>query len=386
MLDKVRKRVLIVFGGESCERDISVITGVLALNSLDRDTFIPLPVYITEEGWFTGEELFDLSFYKKRSVEGLKRVVPIFKSKTLYVLKGKKIKPIGEVYSAINCCHGLNGEDGCIAGVMRLLGIPFASPDMLASSVCIDKTATKIFLEGMGVKTLPYKVVTATAFFKSKEFVLNLTEKKIGYPCIIKPARLGSSIGITVARDKQTLKQGIERALRYDAKIIIEKALEGFTEINCAVYKSGGKICVSECENPKPTGEVLSFDDKYKSGLKHALIREFPAKIPEEASLKIKEITCAVYRKLYAIGVVRMDFLLKDGEVYLNEINTVPGSLALHLFRDKVSEFSEVLTQIIEEGARAHREYVNGTFTYPADVFSSVGNKKMGVKRSTILN
>ena len=385
-MDKVRKRVLVLFGGESCEHDISIITGVLALNCIDKELYSPVPVYITEDGWYTGEELFDLAFYKRRDVKGLARVVTVFKSKILYTLKGSKLKEVGEVYCAVNCCHGLNGEDGSLAGVMRMLGIPFASPDMLSSSVCIDKTATKIFLSGMDVKTLQYKVVTASAFYKSREFVLSLAEKKIGYPCIVKPARLGSSIGISRASDRKELKEGIELALRYDGKIIVERALDGFTEVNCAAYRSGSKINISECECPKATGELLSFADKYGNGVKHALSRDFPAKIPTEISNKIKEITGAVYRKLYVTGVIRIDFLLKDGEIYLNEINTVPGSLALHLFKDKASDFNEVLTELIEEGVRSHREYLSSTFTYSADVFSCVGNKNSGAKHSTIKN
>ncbi|MBQ9709930.1 MAG: ATP-grasp domain-containing protein [Clostridia bacterium] len=383
MKDKPRKRVLVAFGGRSCEHDISIITGVLVLNSLPKDEYEPLPVYITDSGWFTGEQAFDLAFFKGRDTGKMKRVVPLLGEGRICVLSGKRLKDVGEVYCAVNCLHGLNGEDGSFAGVMRMCNIPLSSPDMLASSVFMDKAASKVFLEGMGVPCLPYKVIKNKAFFQNRGLILNLTERQIGFPCIVKPARLGSSIGIKRASTKAELALAIEHALRYDGKIIVERALDGFVEINCAAFRSGGRVIVSECERPIASGDVLTFADKYKSGLTQQAIREFPANISEQLSRKIRDITACVYRKMGISGIVRMDFLLCNNEVYLNEVNTVPGSLALYLFKQKTSEYSELLKELIEEGVREHRDYESGTFTYPTDVLNGIGSKHCAAKRST---
>ncbi|MBP5307739.1 MAG: hypothetical protein J6Z34_01225 [Clostridia bacterium] len=378
------KNVLFVFGGVSCERDISVITGVLALNCTDKNIYNPVPLYITENGCFTGDKLFDLSFYKARSLDGAEKAALLAGDGNLYSVKRGKLKKLCEIFCAVNCCHGLNGEDGCVAGLVRLSGIPFASPDMLASSVYMDKAAAKYYLSGLGVDILPYKTVEKPAFYRNRELVLSSVERNMEYPVIVKPARLGSSIGIKRADNRDRLIEAIEYALKFDGRIIIEKALCDFIEINCAAYRHKGRIIVSECENPKAGGDMLSFEDKYGSGLKHALSRDFPADIPKETSDKIKAITELVYRETYACGVIRIDYLLtRGGEIYLNEVNTVPGSLALYLFRNSVSEFGQVLSELIEEGVRERRDFDNGTFVYPSNVLSGAGSKTMGLKRST---
>ncbi len=378
-----KKTVAVIFGGKSCEHDISIITGALVLNCIDKQTYDPLPVYIKDGVYYTGDKLFDVGFYNGFDEHEVKKVAFIAGQSTLYHINGQKIKPFKEIYCAINCCHGLNGEDGSIAGLMRLCGIPFASPDMLSSSVCMDKAATKTFLEGMGVKVLPCKVVQKGAFYQNRELVLGLAERQIGYPCIVKPARLGSSIGIKIAKDRAQLVTAIEYALRFDCKIIIEKAVEGFTEINCAAYRYKGRIVVSDCENPKPSGDILSFDDKYISGLKQASLREFPANIKKELSDKIRETTGAVYRKLYINGVVRIDYLVCGEDVYLNEVNTVPGSLGMYLFKDSVGQFYSMISELIEEGVKEYRDYENGAFSFRSNVLGSIGSKNMGVKHST---
>ncbi len=377
MKNKQTKNVAVFFGGRSCEHDISVITGVLCLNSLDRERFAPLPVYVTDDDWFTGDELFDLSFYKDPQLNKLKKVSLTLQDKALYELCSGKLKSPRSIYCAINCCHGLNGEDGCISGILQMSGIPSASPGMLASSVFMDKAATKPFLQGIGVSILPYRQLVKGAFFQNRVLALTLCEHSVGYPCIVKPARLGSSIGVGLAHDRAELTAAIERAMRYDGKVIVEKALTDFIEINCAAYRSGGRVVVSECERPISGGSILTFADKYGGGGKgmEGASRQFPADIPEELSRKIRDITALVYRKSFLCGVVRMDFLVCGEDVYLNEVNTVPGSLALYLFKEKTSLFGEVLTELIEEGIKERRDFDNGTFTYKACVFDGVSSK-----------
>ena len=377
------KKILVIFGGISCEHDISIITGVMTLNCLKGTRYSPVPVYLRDDGAYTGNALFDLSFYKNFDEKKLRRVFFGLGGNGVFIAKKGTYKPMGEVYCAVNCCHGLNGEDGGAAGVMRLAGVPFASPDMLASSVYIDKAATKIFLKGLGVKTVEYAVLEKRDYYADADGALSKLTEKIGLPAVVKPARLGSSIGIKRAKDRNELRIAVEYAFRFDGKIIVEKALDDFTEINCAAYKRRGQTVVSECERPISRGDVLTFADKYGSGVKHALSRVFPADIPAELSQRIREITKLVYEKSYAVGVIRIDYLIAGGEIYLNEVNTVPGSLALYLFGSGTRDFVDVLSDVIEEGVKEWKEFKSRTFVFRTDVLSSGGGKNNGSKRST---
>ncbi len=330
------KNIAVFFGGTSVERDVSVITGVLTLNSIDRAVYNPVPVFIAGDGkFYTGESLLDIEFYKSVDYKKLKRVALLGGENILYVVKGKKIKPYLHIAVGVNCLHGERGEDGTLAGLMNTSNIPFASPPLLASAVSMDKEFTKIFLRGLGVKVLPCLSVKNTD--------ANIEKAGLSYPVIVKPACLGSSIGITKAENGEELKDGIATALRYGERAIIEKCLENFTEINCSAYRGcNGKLYVSECERPFGKSEVLSFDDKYSVGE-----RQFPAKIDKKIAEKIKKTTEKVYCALQCEGIIRIDYMLYGDTAYLNEINTVPGSLAYYLFSDTLKGFSKILTELI---------------------------------------
>lgn len=340
------KNIAVFFGGTSVEREVSVITGVLTLNSIDKSLYNPVPVYIAGDGkWYTGEVLRDIEFFKKLDFKKLERVAMLGGENNLYRIRGKKLQKICSIAVAINCIHGERGEDGCLAGVMDMNRIPLASPSILPSAVSMDKDITKTFLKGLGVKTLPCVTITDANDLQEKT-------AKIGFPMIVKPARLGSSIGIARADDLDTLTRAVNLALRYGDRVIVEKCLDDFIEINCAVYKnSDGELKVSECERPICSGKLLSFDDKYTDGN-----REFPADIPKKISDGIKQTTKKVYDALCFDGVIRIDYMLKGESVYLNEINAVPGSLAYYLFSDTLKGFSDTLNQLILSAERKFAE------------------------------
>ncbi len=331
------KNVAVFFGGVSVEHDVSVITGVLTVNSLDKTLFSPVPVYVDGDGlWYSGDELKDIDNYKNLNLKKLMRVTLCPGDGTLYRIRKNKLIPLCTLAAVINCMHGERGEDGSLAGLVNMCGVPFASPSVAASSVGMDKAVTKRFLKGMGVKTLPCAVIKKLSDCAE-------AAKKIGFPLIVKPACLGSSIGISRADNMEELEQAVHFAFRFGDKAVAEKLLSGFTEINCAAYASvSGGIVVSECERPVGAGEILSFEDKYTSGK-----REFPADIDDKVSDKIRAVTERIYRELDCVGPVRADFMLSDGQVYLNEINTVPGSLSYYLFCNTLKDFSKILTQTI---------------------------------------
>ena len=235
---------------------------------------------------------------------------------------------------------------------------------IISSGISIDKDITKKTLKGIGVKTLPCKTV-------KNEKEIYLIKNKLKYPVIIKPATLGSSIGIETAKNSQELLESSRSAFRYDNKIIIEPKLENIIEINCSAYQDEcGNVYVSECEKPISKDEILSFNDKYNNGE-----REFPANIDCFYSDKIKEITRKIYKELDFTGIIRIDFFIKDKEVYVNEINSVPGSLAYYLFTPSLKEFSKILTTIIMKAIKDYSKNCTLKREYKTSILCIEGSK-----------
>ncbi len=345
----MRKNVAVIFGGRSCENEISVITGTMAANLLDAERYAVFPVYIAQSGaMYTGEMLRDTAFFRGGDLDK-KCVRALFFDGKLFEMRGRKRRELCEVDCALNCCHGMNGEDGAVAGLLRLNGIPDASPDMAASALFMDKAMTKLIAKALNIPALPFFRISEGEYKKRGAMAVKCVEERLGYPVIVKPARLGSSIGVAVAEDRARLTFAIEAGFAYDTLLIAEKYLPERREINCAAYRGGDEIVVSECEEPKTEHKFLTFGDKYTGGSKQRA-SEFPAKISKESADRIKGYTKLLYRRMNMRGIVRADFLMSGGEVYFNEMNTVPGSLAWYLFCDKLSDFRGVLTSLIEQG------------------------------------
>ena len=361
------KSIAVFFGGESPEREISVITGALALNSLDKTKFIPVPVYVDETGkWFTGEVLFNVDNYKNLNRKKLKKAA-LLPDGSLYAVKGEKLKEQYKLSAAINCMHGGAGEDGSFSGLLRACGVPVASPSVFPSAVAMDKEATKILLKGLKVPCLPYAVVKSTEF--------SAADLPFGFPVIVKPACGGSSIGINHANDEEEFALAVGYALKFGKKAVVEPFAENFTEINCAAYRArNGEVVVSACEKPIRKDDILSFADKYEGGT-----HVFPADIEPKTAEKIQKTTASVYDKLGFNGIVRMDFMIVNGKIFLNEINAVPGSLAYYLFCDTLKSFSALLSELIsvaEDEYKAERLYVK---RFDSGILSVAGAK--GAKR-----
>lgn len=363
------KNILVFFGGQSVEHDISIITGVMALNAIDKNKFNPIPVYITKMGeWLSGEELFELDEFKNLNYKKLKRVCILQGSNMLYQLKNNKLKEIGNIYCAVNCLHGERGEDGCLFGLLEMSNIPTTSSSLLASAISMDKSFTKIALKSINIPTI--KGITVESQ-KDIEKVL----KKLKFPLIIKPNLLGSSIGINKATNKEELSNAIKTALKYGKSAIVEPMLNNLTEINCAVFRDeNGLINISECERPIARDKFLSFGDKYKSGK-----REFPAKIDKALSNKIKSLTYKIYDKLNFQGVIRIDYFITEKNVFVNEINSIPGSLSYYLFYDTIKGFSKLLTSLIMASERENLQKRTYIREYNSGILAGFGSK--GSKR-----
>ncbi len=356
------QKVAVVFGGKSCENEISVLTGVFVLNVLDRERYDPVPIYIhTDGGLYTSPKMRDLKIFKEKKYGCFERI--FLDGGTMYAFNAKKnrTKGLGKIDVALNCCHGGLGEGGGVSAMMAWNGIPFASPELTPSGIFLDKCLTKTVAQGLGIPTVEYIRVNEEDYKKRGAFLLKRVGAKLKYPVVIKPAHLGSSIGITVAKTEEEAKTGMEIAFALDHRVIIERYLEKKQDVNCAAYTLDGEICVSEPERAFGAG-VYSFEEKYvkrasdgvasKDGniSKKGGMSALSADIREE----IRAYTKTVYKRMNLKGVVRMDFLVSEGKVYLCEVNTVPGSLAYYLFCDRISDARAFFSDLIEEGIRDH--------------------------------
>ncbi|MBQ7339761.1 MAG: ATP-grasp domain-containing protein [Clostridia bacterium] len=357
------KNITVFFGGRSIEHEISIITGLLTTNSVDKKYNV-LPIFVDKKGeFFTGESLKNPDFYKNLDYKKIKKVALIPGSNCIYYLKGKKIKKGEPISCAINCMHGERGEDGSLSSLLSLCGIACASPDALSSSACMSKSFTKIVLKGLGVPCLPFSV--------AEDVVSSLSAEKLNYPLIVKPNTGGSSIGISKVNNRRELETAVIDALSFSKKAIIEPALENFIEINCASFKDGdGNIIVSECERPIGKEEVLSFSDKYECGK-----REFPAKIEKDLEERIKKTTSRIYKEMNFKGVIRIDFFIHNEKIYVNEINTVPGSLAYYLFCKSTDKFREMLNELIDYAESVFNKESLLKTTFDSGIISNLVSK-----------
>ena len=352
------RRVAVLFGGKSCENEISVLTGVFVLNLLDRTKYTVLPVYIHTDGlMYFSADTTDLELFRQGDFSSFERV--FFENGQMYALgKRNKIKPIGKVDVALNCCHGGLGEGGGVSAIMEWNEIPLASPELTASGIFMDKCMTKTVMRALNIPTVDYIRVNERDYMKRGAFLLKSIERRLKYPVVIKPAHLGSSIGIAVAKNETEAKTAIENAFALDDRVLIEKYLVEKKDVNCAAYMRKGEICVSEAEYAFGDG-LYSFEEKYikrqsDGGFLHGKGGN-RAVLNNELRDKIRAYTKTVYKRMNLKGVVRMDFLVSGKEVYLCEVNTVPGSLAYYLFCERISDARRFFTDLIEEA------FVEGT-------------------------
>ena len=350
------RKVAVLFGGNSCEREISILTGVFVLNLLDREKYLPIPVYLhSDGGMYTSKKMFSLKTFEKNEFGSFQRI--FFDGGGMYELnvKKKRAKLMEKIDVALNCCHGGLGEGGGVSALMQLNAIPLASPKLTASGVFLDKALTKLVAKALNVPTVEYIRVNERDYQKRGKFLLKTVASKLKYPVIVKPAHLGSSIGIVVAKDEMELKAALQQAFALDCRVVVEKFLQNKTDVNCAAYLLGGEICVSEVETAASGQGVYSFEEKYMrqagGGLLDGNSQKSGGRVALNGELreKIRGYTKTLYKRMDLCGVVRMDYLISDGKAYLGEVNTVPGSLAYYLFCERVCDGKRFFSDLIEE-------------------------------------
>jgi len=381
-----------------------------AISSLNPEKYEIVPIYIAKNGvMYTGDDLLDLYSFRDMDVL-LKRcykVAVVNDGKGVKVVRtpapwiGKRV--LNTIDVAFPIVHGTNCEDGTIAGFVTLLGLPFVGPDIMASSIGMDKIMQKKVLKESGIPVVDFHAFYSVEYVKDDEKILKEIEDKIEYPMIVKPGNLGSSVGIKKAKNKAELEEAIEFAMEFADRVIVEKAVEDLKEINCSVIGNQAENEASVCEEPFFSDEILSYTDKYigdgktkggtiggakasvKGGMKGAKAGEtqfsnkkIPADISKEKTEEIQKLAKDVFNILGCNGVARIDFLIdkKTDKVYVNEINTIPGALSYYLWEASGKTFEQELDEIIELAIKRQRDREKLTFSYDQNILAMQGGVK----------
>lgn len=388
-------RVGLFFGGNSVEHEISVITALQAAEYIDREKYDVVPVYITKDNLFyTGEEAGKIENYTDipALLKKCERVVLVKGARgavDLVRYPGKKFggNLLYSIDVALPAVHGTNCEDGTLQGFLTLLDIPYAGCDVYASALGMDKYAMKAVLAYNGIPVLDGKLSLSSDYDKDPEGEMNALEKAIGYPLIVKPYNLGSSIGIMKARDRGELKKALENAFLYARTVLVEHAIMNLKEINCAVLGDREGAEASECEQPLKGDDILSFKDKYIGGGKGSksgqskgmatLKRRIPADISAETRETIRDLAVKAFRCLGCAGVARIDFMIDmdDEKIYLNEINTIPGSLSFYLWQPLGVSYGELLDRILTLAVKRFGKSRNVVHSFDSNVLAGVSFK-----------
>lgn len=386
----MKTNIGVFFGGCSTEHEISVISASQAMSAIDRSVYDVTPVYITKQGHFyTGDALFDVANYRNipSLLEKCKQVYlrPVKGDFNVYLFK----KPMfgsdvaAKLDVAIPVLHGSYGEDGTFEGVLDAMGIPYAGCNVLASANGMDKITMKMILQACDVPVVDYVWFTDGQWRADRDAMIERVESKLGYPVIVKPANLGSSVGIGRAADRATLIERINTAEKYSARIIVEHMVENLHEVNCSVLGDCDEYETSVCEEPIKSGEILSYEDKYMGGSKgakgmQASQKRIPADLPVEVSDRIRFLAGETFRVLSCHGVSRVDVIMDadNGEIYVNEINTIPGSLSFYLWEASGLKFDKLMDRLVKLALKRQRQRDMKIISYDQNIFSLGGGVK----------
>lgn len=381
------------------EHEISVISALQAMDAFDKEKYNIIPVYISKQGrWYTGDDLRDIRKYRdlNKLISGLEEVFmrPEYGDYNLYKAStgmfSRRNPALAEIHVVIPVLHGTNGEDGIFEGLLETIGIPFAGCNTLSSANGMDKITMKMILRECGVPVVNYVWFTDRQWAAQRDAIVEKIETKLGYPVIVKPANLGSSVGIGKASDRAQLIEKINNAEKFSQRLIVEHCVERLKEINCSVLGDADDHQSSVCEEPIKSGEILSYEDKYMGGSKsakgmQASDKRIPADLPEEMSEEIRRIAGETFRVLSCHGVSRVDVMVdeKDNSIYVNEINTIPGSLSYYLWEASGISFTQLMDKLVALALKRKRDTDRKTFTYDQNIFALGGGVKgaKGAKR-----
>ena len=394
-------KVGVLFGGKTVEHEISIISAIQAIGHLDKNKYDVIPIYITKGNeFYIGEKIGDIKSYTDITslLKESQRVIMLNEDGKVklirYPMKKFGKNELDYIDIAFPVVHGTNVEDGTLQGYLQMFNIPYVGCDVLSSAVGMDKYVMKTVLKDNGIPVLDCKCFTAKQYDDDVDAVIATVEEKIGYPVIVKPVNLGSSIGISKAENRDELYDSLDTAFRYASKVLIETAVQNLKEINCSVLGDYEEAEASECEEPVSSDKILTFAEKYigdgsskgakgtKGGVKGSggskgmatLKRKIPADITDEQRTLIREYAVKAFKLLGCGGVSRIDFMMdtKTGNIWLNEINTIPGSLSFYLWEPLGVKYTELLDRMISLALKRERENSSITYTFDSNVLQGV--------------
>lgn len=383
-------KVAVLFGGKSTEHEISIISAIQAIGYLNKEKYDVIPVYVTKDNlMYVGDEIGNIKSYTNigELLKKSQRVIFVKDEGKVKILKypfkafSKGLVDTVDVFFPI--VHGTNTEDGTLQGFCKMYDIPYVGCDVLSSAVGMDKYVMKTVLKDNGIPVLDCKVFNSKQYNEDPEQIVSDTEKAFPYPVIVKPIDLGSSIGISKAKDRDELVDSLENAFQFANKILIEPAVQNLKEINCAVLGDYTEAKASECEQPVNSDEILTFTEKYMNNPQKSaggskgmasLSRKIPADITPEQRETIRELAVKAFKVLGCNGVSRIDFMMntETEQIWLNEINTIPGSLSFYLWEPIGTPYSKLLDEMISLALKRDREENNLTFTFKSNVLEGV--------------
>ncbi|MBQ1564419.1 D-alanine--D-alanine ligase [Candidatus Saccharibacteria bacterium] len=407
----MKTKIAVFFGGNSVEHEVSIITALQAIENIDRKKYEVLPIYITKDSrMYTGEKIGNIANYNDipKLLQESTQVTPVNLGEKVALLRVEKKLFERAIYDFIDIAfpivHGTNVEDGTIEGFVKMLNIPYVGCDVLSSALGMDKYACKEILRANNIPVIDGKLYDIKQYKDDETALCKDIEKTLGFPVITKPVNLGSSVGISIAKDSKELKESLEEAFTYASKILVEKAIMNLKEVNCSVIGDHESAKASECESPIKMDQILSYRDKYlgngtkgakrskTTGVKGSKNNfggtmgsdnsnpalELPAKISTEQKKTIQELAVKTFQALGCNGVIRIDFIINqdDNKIYVNEVNTIPGSLSFHLWRETGMSYAEELNEIISLGLKRAREEKNLTFSFETNVLANFNGAK----------
>ena len=375
-------KVGVIYGGESVEHEVSVISAMQAMNKLDQEKYEIIPIYITKDReWYTGEMLKDIEVYQDLSlIKKYGKNVVLYCNNGSFVLQKKTFPKsvVAEVDIILPIVHGTNVEDGGLQGYLQTIGVPLCCLVILDLLKDIWKNAKLPMTDYVWFYDVDYK--------QDSDAVIEKVEK-LAYPVIVKPATTGSSVGIAVCSKREELVEAIDDAIQYDKKILVEEVVENLKEVNIAVMGNYEHQKVSEIEEVLSGNKFLTYADKYigdgKGKLKGAKVpmkgtskgmasanRKLPAELPDKVRKEVEEVAVEAFKTLGSSGNSRIDFLVdeKKNKVYINEINSIPGSLAFYLWEAKGIDFSTVLDEMINIGVKDYKKRVSKTHSFETNI------------------
>lgn len=383
-------KIGVVFGGDSVEHEVSVISALQAIDNINKDKYDVIPIYIDKnKKWFTGNELFEISNYKdvNKLIEKCEEVSLKKMGNDFYLIKIGKVmvKRIAKVDLIFPIVHGSNLEDGTLTGYFKTLGIPCVFSNLLGSALGQDKVILKQVLENNNIPVASYTWFYDYEYLDSKKECLNKIAK-LGYPVVVKPATLGSSVGISYAKNEDEVIEAIEKAIMYDKKIIVEEAINNLMELNCSVLGNYKEARASVIEEVRGNNEILTYEDKYlkkgkgKKQYSKGMVstdRIIPAKIDKELTQKIKECSIKAFKVLNLTGVCRIDYLVdeKTNRFYLNEPNTIPGSLSFYLWEESGLKYCDLLDELISTAIIDYKQSLGKIKTFDKNILETFSFK-----------